>query len=158
MWDGRKALGRRRNLRDISNKYIGGFMNSLLRNKSVFLTLLVFGICFLGSAVILSKYLPISSINFLIPLSIGGLMGSIVCLIETVFYKRRCRRKYKPSIAPYIGFGIIVVLNLLFRNEVLGVYLLLVCGFYFITLGAIFKTYEAKTTQKWITWKDLSTE
>jgi len=132
-------------------------MNHLLRNKSVFFTLIVLGICLLGLAVLFSKYVPTPLKNFFIPLCIGIIMGSIVCLLEVFCFRKKRGVNYRPSIAPYLVMWIILILNILFPNFV-RFYLCLVFGSYLITLATCFRVYEIKKDQKWMTWNDLLAE
>jgi hypothetical protein len=122
-------------------------MKKIIRKFPVTVNLLFVGIGLMA----FSKFLMTESWK---PLSIiGGVFSGIVVTIFEVFLNKNRFNTYKPTLIPYI----ILYISILFSGitmEILG-FIAISPGVYLITLAIIFKIYELKTKNHWITWNEL---
>ena len=134
-------------------------MFPFMRRRSVFWTLMILGSVLQGMVLLLFMQDPMLFGQLLLPLLIGVFLGILISLIEVNIFIKKRMSKYKPSVVPYSGMWIFLLLNMIFSGDLehLKIYIM-GFGLYLNTLAVIFKIYEIKTNQTNITWIELLDE
>lgn len=122
-------------------------MNKIKRKFPVFISLLFAGTVLISFDVFVSEYWNTFSVIT------GFLSGLVVTIAELIAHHKNCVNIYSPTLLPYKVFYTLVLINVISIKY--GGFMAISPGVYLITLAIIFKIYELKTKNNWITWNEL---